>query len=188
MHMTIASGVRPARALFVTLLAVALCRVARRRRQAPRFYDDDPIAREPEPQDASGAQPWTIGLLFDLSYNLFVTSKYKPSGHARAEHQHDRRGAGLQLVHQPHRHREPSRRRDRARPATSAPPPAPEQLDRSSARRSSGAHPGFTAQDANGETWFLAFDRPDHPEGATAPPSIADKSSGHSATTRSRRS
>src|SRR6188508_3410038 len=46
----------------------------------PRFYDDDPIAREPEPRDASGAQPWDIGLLYDLSYNLFVVQRSKPSG------------------------------------------------------------------------------------------------------------
>src|SRR2546430_1335883 len=45
----------------------------------PRFYSDDPIAREPESRDASGAQPWKIGLLYELSYNLFVTSGYQPS-------------------------------------------------------------------------------------------------------------
>ena len=44
-----------------------------------RFYDDDPIAREPESQDASGAEPFDIGLLFDLSYDLFVTGKRQPS-------------------------------------------------------------------------------------------------------------
>ena len=37
--------------------------------QAPRFYGDDPIGREPEPQDASRAEPWDIGLLYDLAYN-----------------------------------------------------------------------------------------------------------------------
>ena len=47
--------------------------------QAPRFYDDDPISREPEPQDASKAEPWDIGLLYDLSYQLFATSRRKPS-------------------------------------------------------------------------------------------------------------
>src|SRR6266850_4050166 len=45
----------------------------------PRFYSDDPIAREPESQDASGAQPEDIGLMFELSYNLFVTANHTPS-------------------------------------------------------------------------------------------------------------
>ena len=41
------------------LLAAAIGVLADRasRRKAPRFYRDDPIAREPEPQDASSAQP-----------------------------------------------------------------------------------------------------------------------------------
>ncbi len=48
--------------------------------QSPRFYRDDPIAREPESQDASKAQPHEVGSLYELTYNLFVTSGYKPSG------------------------------------------------------------------------------------------------------------
>ena len=41
--------------------------------------------------------------------------------------------------------------------------------------KTSGAHPGFTAMDAKGETWFLEFDPPDFPEGATAAVAIATK-------------
>ncbi len=47
--------------------------------QTPRFYSDDPIAREPDSRDASGVQPWDIGLMYELSNNLFVTANYKPS-------------------------------------------------------------------------------------------------------------
>ena len=46
----------------------------------PKFFSDDPLAREPETQDASGAQPWDIDLFYDLSYNLFVTPRQVPSG------------------------------------------------------------------------------------------------------------
>ena len=45
-----------------------------------KFFSDDPLAREPETQDASGAQPWDIDLFYDLSYNLFVTARQTPSG------------------------------------------------------------------------------------------------------------
>ena len=41
--------------------------------------------------------------------------------------------------------------------------------------KSSGAHPGFTAKDAKGETWFLQFDPPYFAEGATAAVAIASK-------------
>src|SRR5262247_2870347 len=48
--------------------------------QSLHFFSDDPIAREPESQDASKAQPYEIGSLYEMTHNLFVTSGYKPSG------------------------------------------------------------------------------------------------------------
>lgn len=45
----------------------------------PKFYPDDPLQREPESRDASGAQPWDIGLMYEISMNLFVTPNHKPS-------------------------------------------------------------------------------------------------------------
>ena len=49
--------------------------------QRPRFYPDDPIAREPESQDASkAAAVYDQSEMYELLYNLFVTSGYKPSG------------------------------------------------------------------------------------------------------------
>jgi hypothetical protein len=41
---------------------------------------DDPIAREPESQDASKVQPYAPDELYELTYNLFVNPGYKPSG------------------------------------------------------------------------------------------------------------
>ena len=81
-----------------------------------KFFSDDPLAREPETQDASGAQPWDIDLFYDLSYNLFVTPGRAARQRARAERQHDRRGARLELVHQPHRRPRAHGRGARARP------------------------------------------------------------------------
>src|SRR5262245_54809259 len=45
----------------------------------PKFLDDDPITREPETQDASKAAESEIGLLFELSYNLFAVANHTPS-------------------------------------------------------------------------------------------------------------
>ena len=66
--------------LIRTTLASALGRVGRRSacraslrvaQSRPKFYSDDPIAREPETQDASKVQEWDIGLIADLTLNLF---------------------------------------------------------------------------------------------------------------------
>ena len=48
--------------------------------QSQRFYPDDPIARVPESQDASKAAPYDQSQMYELVYNLFVNSGYKPSG------------------------------------------------------------------------------------------------------------
>jgi hypothetical protein len=48
--------------------------------QGPRFYPDDPITRQPESQDASKAAPYDDSEMYRQIYNLFVTSKYEPSG------------------------------------------------------------------------------------------------------------
>src|SRR5689334_9580904 len=48
--------------------------------QRQRFYSDDPIAREPESQDASKATPYEIKSIYEMVSNLFVTSGYTPSG------------------------------------------------------------------------------------------------------------
>ena len=41
--------------------------------------------------------------------------------------------------------------------------------------KASGYAPGFTARDANGETWFVSFDPPSNPKGATAAVVIANR-------------
>src|ERR687898_3089384 len=48
--------------------------------QGPRFYPDDPIAREPESQDASKAAPYEQSQMYELMFNLFVNAGREPSG------------------------------------------------------------------------------------------------------------
>src|SRR3954453_4494505 len=47
--------------------------------QRPRFYKYHPLAREPETQDASGAQPTDLGLMYELAYNLVATANDTPT-------------------------------------------------------------------------------------------------------------
>jgi hypothetical protein len=138
-----------------------------------RFYDDDPIAREPDSQDASRAEPVDVGLLFDLTYDLFVTGKREPSN-SRARNINtidevpdsswftNRVGARTVTA------------AELARGPALGTPPAPERwvIIR---EKTAGVNPGFTARDANGETWFLSFDAPESPDGSTAEVVVASK-------------
>ena len=131
----------------------------------PRFYPDDPVAREPETQDASKAQPYFIQQMYEQVYNLFVQPGYKPSG---------TRAQNINTIDEvPDSHWFTNRIGTRAisaeeltrGPNVGAPPdPSRWTLIR---EKTSGSHPGFTAQDGKGETWFLEFDPPYFPQGAT---------------------
>jgi hypothetical protein len=137
----------------------------------PRFYPDDPIAREPESQDASHAAAHTSSEMYELLRNLFVTSGHTPSGlRARNLNTIDEvpdsswftNRIGTRAIRADELVRGPN---------VGAPPdPSTWVLIR---EKSSGVQPGFTAIDARGETWFLQFDSPRYPEAATAAVVIA---------------
>jgi hypothetical protein len=159
--------------LLVLPTAIGLLAVGTVGTQSPHFYGDDPIAREPDPQDASGVEPRDIGLLYELSYNLLVTSGRTPSN-TRAQNINtidevpdsswftNRLGA-----------RELSATEVLRGPNT-GPPPASTKWT-VIREKTSGFAPGFTARDADGETWFLSFDPPSNPEGPTGALVIATK-------------
>ena len=141
--------------------------------QSPRFFSDDPIATEADTEDASGAQPTDIGLAYDLSYNIFVTKERTPS---------NKRARNINTVDEvPDSSWFTNRIGSRAvtvddivRGPNVGPAPAPEKwvIIR---EKSAGFAPGFTALDASGETWFISFDPPPNPKGATGAMVIANK-------------
>jgi hypothetical protein len=141
--------------------------------QRPRFYPDDPIAREPESQDASKAQAYSRPDLYEMFYNLFVTPGYKATG-KRAQNVNtidevpDSSWFTNRIGTRPVTAEELVRG-----PIVGAPPdPSTWVLIR---EKTSGAHPGFTARDAKGDTWFLEFDPPYFAEGATSVVVISTK-------------
>ncbi len=141
--------------------------------QSPRFYRDDPIAREPESQDASGAQSYDIESLYEMTHNLFVTADYKPSG---------TRAANINTIDEVPDSSwftnrigvKPISVDEIARGPIAGAPPDPSRWVVVH-HKTAGVHPGFTARDARGETWFLQFDPRSSPEGATAAVTIATK-------------
>jgi hypothetical protein len=139
----------------------------------PHFYADDPIAREPASQDASKTQSYFRGSLFEMATNLFITADYKPSG-VRAKNINtidevpdsnwftNRVGTRSVSIE------------DLVRGPNVGAPPDPSRWTLTR-EKTAGAHPGFTARDAKGETWFLEFDPPYFPEGATGAVEVATK-------------
>jgi hypothetical protein len=139
----------------------------------PRFYRDDPIVREPEPQDARGAARSEVDLMYELTYNLFALRRSEPSG-LRAQNVNtiddvpdsswftNRIGARPLSIDELVRG-----------PNVGAPPDPSRWVIVK--EKTSGAHPGITAKDARGETWFLEFDPPSNPEAATAAVVMATK-------------
>ncbi len=154
----------------IILLSLAIAVVATSER---KFYDDDPLAKAPESQDASGAEARDIGLLYDLGYNLFVTAGRAP--------RQTRAGNVNTIDEVPDSswftNRIGSREvsiEEAVRGPNAGGPPSPTQWT-VVRPKSSGFAPGFTAKDAGGDTWFVSFDAPSNPEGATAAILVATK-------------
>jgi hypothetical protein len=141
--------------------------------QAPRFYPDDPIAREPESQDASKASAFEQSQMYELMFNLFVNAGREPSG-LRAKNLNTVDEVADSSWFTNRIGARPITAEELTRGPNLGTPPDPSKwvLIR---EKSSGAHPGFTALDARGETWFLAFDPPWAPGAATGAVAIATR-------------
>jgi hypothetical protein len=138
-----------------------------------KFFSDDPISREPDSEDASGAQPWDIDLFYDLTYNLFVMPRRTPAN--------VRAGNVNTIDEVPDSSWFTNRIGSReltddevVRGPVVGPSPASSRWT-VTREKSAGAAPGFTAQDADGQTWFVSFDAPPNPEGATGAVVVATK-------------
>jgi len=134
--------------------------------RTPRFFGDDPLGWEPESQDASRAESSEIGDLYEMVYNLFAQPRYEPSG-VRAQNINtvdevaDSSWFTNRIIERPLTNEELVRG-----PNVGAPPDSSRWII--FREKSSGVHPGVTARDAKGETWFLQFDPKYYPEAATA--------------------
>jgi len=154
-------------------IAALLPIAAAQAQRGPKFYPDDPLAREPETQDASNVQEWEIGLASDLVLNLFGNPGDQ------------RRGLRAQNVNTVDEVPDSSWFTNRiyARPLS------PEQIARGPntidgpasgtwtviRAKSSGVSPGFTVRDQAGEVWFLTFDPREYPVAPTAAISVATR-------------
>jgi hypothetical protein len=138
-----------------------------------RFFDDDPLAREPESQDASKVEDWDIELLTDLAINLF-TPVPADAGSVRAlnvntiDEVPDSSWFTNRILARPL-----SLEQAAQGPLTSQGPAAGRWTV--IAPKRAGAAPGFTMRDAAGELWFVSFDSNGYPEAASAAILVANK-------------
>src|SRR5262245_12925008 len=140
---------------------------------APRFYPDDPVQRDAESQDASRAASSEMGDLYEMSINLFDHPGYKPSGlRAKSVNTIDEVADSSWFTNRIGT--KPLTIDEVVRGPIHGAPPDPSQWT-IIRQKTAGAHPGITARDAKGETWFLEFDPPYYPEAATGAVVMAPK-------------
>jgi hypothetical protein len=138
-----------------------------------KFYNDDPLTREPESQDASKVAEWDIDLVYDLAENLF--SRPGDRGPAQRagnvntiDEVPDSSWFTNRILTRPVSVEEASRG-----PLTGeGPAPGVWSVIRP---KQAGFAPGFTMRDAKGDVWFVSFDAKGFPEAATGAILVANK-------------
>lgn len=138
-----------------------------------KFYNDDPIAREPETQDASGVQDREIELILDLSLNLFGHTG-DPAANVRARNINtiDEVPDSSWFTNRILARAVAPEEAARGPLVGMGPAPGPWTVVQP---KRAGFAPGFTMRDAKGETWFVSFDARGYPEAATGAILVANK-------------
>jgi hypothetical protein len=142
------------------------------RAAAPRFFDDDPIGRDPETQDASGVQPIETSEQFDFVENSFLNAGDRTARRAVNVNTVDevpdsswftnRAGTSQWTI------------ADAVRGSERSGGPAPGTWTIVAAK-SEGITPGMTIRDSTGARYFIKFDPPSNPEMASGAEIISTK-------------
>ncbi len=142
------------------------------RANTPRFYPDDPLARDPETEDASMVQAWDVSGSFDFFENSFGTAGDRTPRRAMnlntLDEVPDSSWFTNRLVMRPLTLEELVRGPDTGEG------PAPGKLTVISGKNE-GISPGMTLRDSLGEIYFVKFDPPTNPEMATGAEVISTK-------------
>jgi hypothetical protein len=177
MRILTVSEVRSSRILVIAAVAVAgllsVTSVSPVAQSRPTFLSDDPLVREPDTQDASKTQEWDIGLIADLTLNLF-RKPGDPTPGVRAlnintiDEVPDSSWFTNRIYAKPVSIDEIVR--------------GPNTIDGPAAGKwtiirpkTAGAAPGFTVRDAQNNVWFLSMDARGYPIAATAANMVATR-------------
>jgi hypothetical protein len=145
--------------------------LAERARTAPKFYDDDPIARAVDTQDASKVEPREISLTYDAVINLFGRPGLPVVGRAEDINTIDEVPDSSWFTN-----------RAGKRPLTADEvlrgpndDPGPARGKWMVSRKANGVSPGFTIADEAGRRFFIKFDPPGLPELATGAEAVVTR-------------
>ena len=159
----------------LTLCASLLCGstllVADRTRTAPKFYDDDPISRAVDAQDASKAEAREISLTYDAVINLFGRPGLQAVERAEDINTIDEVPDSTWFTNRVGTR--PLTPDEVLRGPNDDPGPAPGKWIVS--RKAGGVSPGFTISDQNGRRYFVKFDPPGLPELATGAEAVVTR-------------
>ena len=137
-----------------------------------KFYADDPIAREPETKDASGAKSRDIHLSYDLGLNLFTRpgdpSMVRAQNINTIDEVPDSSWFTNRILARPMSIEELTRGPDTG----SGPAPGAWSVIRA---KRSGVSPGFTVRDRTGQIWFVQFDAAKYDQAASGATVVATK-------------
>ncbi len=140
---------------------------------ARKFYDDDPLLREPETQDASRAQGREIDLFIDLAVNLFgQPGDAKTNVRSQSINSIDEVADSSWFTNRILAHPLSIEEAARGPLSGSGPAAGPWTIIRD---KNAGASPGFRMRDARGDVWFVSFDAKGYPEAATSAIVVANK-------------
>ena len=161
------------RVLLPAVVVAVLAGGALLRGVGPRFLPDDPLAVEPETQDAAKAAPRDIDLIWDLTENLVI----KPGDPAR-----DVRAGNVNTIDEvPDSNWFTNRIFARPVPIAEAvrgplvgDGPAPGGWTVTHPK-TAGFAPGFRIRDSAGGVWFVSFDPAGFDESATGALAVANK-------------
>jgi hypothetical protein len=158
--------------IFLALVSV-LWLSARVDGQAPKFFRDDPLQREPETQDASKVQEWDINLSTDILINLFAKPG-DPTINQRAQNVNTADEVPDSSWFTNRIYARPISIDEIRKGANTIDGPAPGHWTVIRAK-SVGIAPGFTVRDEKGEVWFVTFDARDNPIAPTAAVAVASR-------------
>lgn len=132
--------------------------------QNPRFYDDDPLARIVDTQDASGVKSKSVNLIYDEGRNL-LGNPGDPDMNKRAQSINtiDEVPDSMWFTNRIVGGARAMTVDDVARGPDTGDGPAPGKWMVDSGK-SDGVTPGFTIIDSAGDRWFIKFDPPDYRE------------------------
>ena len=155
--------------VFLSVLALSTAGLAE---DGPKFYDDDPLVREPETQDASGVEGWDNILSYDLILNLFTQPGDPRRIRALNVNTIDEVPDSNWFTNRILARRMTLEEARRGPIVNPGPAPGPITVTRA---KPAGVTPGFVGQDSDGVTWFIQFDAPDYPEAASGAAMVANR-------------